>query len=539
MNAGLYRRKSSEAEDRQIMSLESQRDEMLRREDLTSDVSLVADYAEARSAKRPGHRPMFEDMLRRIEAGEIQVIICWHPDRLARNMVDAGRIIDLMDRKKLIEIRTASGRFVNTPQDKMNLLIQFVFSKYTVDKLADDVSRGFRKRVAFGWKPGRPPLGYISNKNTTPRETLPDPERFALVERMWRLLLTGSYTVAEILRIANTQWGLRTPQLRKSGGGPLSLSGLYAIFSNTFYAGIFMYDGIVQQGKHQPMITLDEFARAQVVLGRVDRPRPIRHSFTYTGLLKCSCGLSITAEEQVNRYGYHYDYYHCTRRHPDGYCRLPYIPAMKLEEQIARWLDTVTLVPEAKEWLLDRLERFENGKMAERNLQEASLDRDIASAEKELGNLRALRVREQVSEEEFLNDRAVLDQRRLAAIQRRQARAKAGNWIEPARELIEFNSRAAEYFSAARPDIKRLIVRTVGSNPTLTGKTLSVEARKPFRVWPDQPSISTMCTFMEDVRTFFEAQTPECADLLKSITKVKDELKSPEDLSPGKKQRAA
>lgn len=259
MKGALYCRKSTDAEDRQVLSLDSQAEEMTKREGTDPALPIAVTYAESRSAKRPGRRPVFEEMLRRIESGEIQVIICWHPDRLARNMVDGGRIIDLFDTGKLVEIRTSSGRFTNSPQDKLNLTILFTFSKYTVDKLAEDVARGLRKRVSLGWAPGRPPLGYISNKDTTPRETLPDPERFELVQRTWRLLLTGTYSVSQIHRIARDHWGLRTPKMKRSGGGPISLSGLYAMFSRMFYAGVFEYNGVVQPGKHQPMITLDEF----------------------------------------------------------------------------------------------------------------------------------------------------------------------------------------------------------------------------------------------------------------------------------------
>ena len=44
---------------------------------------------EKQTAKAPG-RPVFNEMLARIEAGEASGILAWHPDRLARDSLDGG-----------------------------------------------------------------------------------------------------------------------------------------------------------------------------------------------------------------------------------------------------------------------------------------------------------------------------------------------------------------------------------------------------------------------------------------------------------------
>jgi DNA invertase Pin-like site-specific DNA recombinase len=472
---------------------------------------------------------VFNAMLDRIEAGEAEGIIAWHPDRLARNMVDGGRIIHLIDTGKLKDLRFANSHFENTPQGKLNLAIQFTFSKYYVDELSENIRRGMRTRASHGWAPGRVPLGYVSNKETSPREILPDPERFQLVERMWRLLLTGTYSITQIHDIATLQWGLRTPRKKKSGGGPMSTSGLYALFSRPFYAGVFTYEKKLRIGKHRPMITLDEFEQAQAILGRQIRPRRSRRQFTFTGLMRCGCGLAITAEEKINRYGTHYVYYHCTRRHADGYCREPYVQAPDLTGQIARAIDLIVLNPRAKDWLLDRLERFEAGKMAERDAQTASLNRGIATTEAELRTLTQLRLREMITDDDFVRERTSLEQMRLTLIQRRDAMAESRGWIEPAREVIEFSNRAADYFQGARPHIQRLIVETVGSNPMLVAKTFSMEAKKPFQRWAPRPSVSSMCTFLEALRTSYQSRGPAYLGVLANVRRIEAAMKEPED----------
>src|SRR3989338_10230781 len=91
----LYARKSTDVEDKQILSIEAQLTE-LRAYAKAEGLNVIEELIEKQSAKIPG-RPIFNDMLNRIESGEANGIVSWNPDRLARNSVDGGRIIYLLD----------------------------------------------------------------------------------------------------------------------------------------------------------------------------------------------------------------------------------------------------------------------------------------------------------------------------------------------------------------------------------------------------------------------------------------------------------
>ena len=110
----LYARKSTEGEERQQLSIPAQVDE-LKEFACKENIRLADILTEAKSAKELG-RPVFNDMLARIETGEAEGILAWHPDRLARNAVDAGKIIHFLDTEKLLSLKFPSFWFENTPQ---------------------------------------------------------------------------------------------------------------------------------------------------------------------------------------------------------------------------------------------------------------------------------------------------------------------------------------------------------------------------------------------------------------------------------------
>jgi len=303
--------------------------------------------------------------------------------------------------------------------------------------------------------------------------------------------------------MATQEWGLRTLKRRRSGGTPPALSCVYGMFTNPFYAGVILRDGRTYPGKHQALVTLDEFDRVQELLGRPGRPRRKTHEFAFTGMIRCGeCGFFVTAETKTNRYGSVYTYYHCSKRRLDYRCRQPYLPSRDLEAQLNAFLRSLSVPEPIHRWAMRRLDRSSRERASLRDTQRQSVEQAEASLERQRVNLTRLRVRDLLTDEEYARERAELDRERIRVTQRTEDLDRSYEQFEPERLLVSFSNQAASRFSKGDERIKRSILELVGSNFSLTDRQLLLEAKTPFRQWTGTAKHSDWWAFVEDVRTF-------------------------------------
>jgi len=190
----IYTRKSTEEDDRQVLSIEAQLVE-LKEFAAKEKLEIVASLCEAKIAKEPG-RTKFAEMLSLIEKGKADGIISWHPDRLARNSVDGGKIIHFVDRGLIKSLKFPTFWFEPTPQGLFMLNIAFGQSKYFVDNLRENVKRGLRQKIRNGVWPGWVPVGYLNNPKTRMIDI--DKGKASKVKKLFELYSSGKYTLKSL-----------------------------------------------------------------------------------------------------------------------------------------------------------------------------------------------------------------------------------------------------------------------------------------------------------------------------------------------------
>ena len=483
-----------------MLSLASQQEALAKSFGDNSEIEIVGVYDEAKSAKTPG-RPLFAEMLTRIEAGEADGIASWTPDRLARNSIDGGHIIYLLDRGVLRDLKFATYTFENNSQGKFMLGIMFNQSKYYSDALSENVKRGNATKVKMGWRPNRPPIGYLNC--TTTRTIISDPDLFQLVRRIFDLFLTGAYTPRQIGKIAQDDWGFLTPRKPRSGGKPLGRSTIYRMLANPFYMGVLEWGGATHQGQHQQMVTAKEFGEAQTLLRRGSTPRPVRYEFAFTGLLTCgSCGRAISAEHKVNRHGSRYVYYHCAARSRiSRACTERSVEQAELTRQFAAFLASIGLRAGVAAWVRDRLNAEQAQVAATADKITASLGAAKTEITRQLKELTLLRLRRMVDDDEFVRERQRLEADRQSL--ENAPDPTSGKRLFELLDIVErISNQAVKWFAKAPPSKKQKMLKILCSNPVLAGKKLSVEAAKPFIIRSDLDDGVHLRAVVDDVRTF-------------------------------------
>lgn len=340
----LYARKSTESEERQVLSIDSQIKEMLllaEREGL----EIVSMKRESHSAKETGQRPVFNEIVEEVRQKKYNAILTWAPDRISRNAGDLGKIVDLMDAGLLQEIRTYGQKFSNNPNEKFLLMILGSQAKLENDNRGVNVKRGLRTRAEMGLWCGTPPLGYKTQNQLDKKcQVVIDHDRAPVVKKMFEKVAYEKWSGRKIYN-----WLRFEANFYTRGNKPLTLSGVYRVLTHTFYYGVFerpVGSGNWYQGKHEPLISKELFDQVQSQLKR-DNIQRENKEFSFTKLFTCGyCGSGISAEEKwkelkgggANRY----IYYGCSRGR-DRNCKNRYIREEELISELLKILDKLDI----------------------------------------------------------------------------------------------------------------------------------------------------------------------------------------------------
>jgi len=484
----IYARKSTDDEDRQILSIEGQLVE-LREYAKRENLSVAKEFIEARTAKKPG-RDIFNDMLLQIERGAASGILAWHPDRLARNSVDGGKIIYLIDQGVITDLRFPTYRFDDNAQGKFMLSIAFGQSKYYIDALSENVKRGLRLKISKGVWPQWAPIGYTNDlkSHTIAR----DEGKAPFVIKLFELYATGRYSLNELKATIDTLG------LIGQRGKTLSTSRIQRILTNPFYYGNFIYKGEMHEGTHEPIITKKLFDRCQEIMRRRGRPMPTVRHFALKGLMRCGeCGRMITAELQKGHV-----YYRCTKRLTK--CSQRYAREEGLAAQIRDILQKVSLCDDWTAKILKELEKDKLEAVQSSRPQQQNLESQIVAMDGKINKLIDVYLEGSLSLEEYQRKKETyLNEKKDLQERLKDFAAGGDNWFERAKDFVTDLNRVSYALQEGNLESQREILEKIGSNFILKERRLNFSSEGTFRHYLSSAPYQKWRCVLDSVRTYF------------------------------------
>lgn len=514
LNYIIYARKSSESEDRQVVSVIDQIQEM---NIIASSESLhVVDVIEeSQSAKEPG-RTGFERMVKIVKERKANGILCWDLDRLARNPIDGGVISWLLQTGAIQRIRTYNNEH-RTQDNALILQMHFGMATQYVRDLSKNVKRGLRNKALRGWYPGSLPLGY---KHVSPKkfgsvemEIQVDEIMFQHIRSLWDKLLTGQYSIQQIHNHA-LQVGILSRNRRLIGRQTV-----YNIFKNEFYAGYFEWEnelGVIMRikGKHVPMVTQEEFAYVQTNFfhGVNWNNKSQTYGEKLHRILSCGeCGKSVTMEfkkriqctecsrrfsarvadacprcgyavkQMVNPHTFEQRYFHCVNRSKG--CKAQSITYDALMNAIKLQLLSFDIIPEIIDRFKSEIDQSNTYYFKEEKARFSALQSQLKQAEEKMSNLPTYAYETGMDRKEFQSIKQTLNQKILDASRGiRELEIAQTGWadevLNAASFLIQGLNRAQQ---ASEHDIS-VFIKGMCSKIVLSGRKITFDLLLPYKM---------------------------------------------------------
>jgi len=471
----LYARKSTEDEERQVMSIEAQLVE-LKEYAKRERIEIDKEFIESKSAKTPG-REAFNEMIKKIKESKEPIgILAWHPDRLARNSIDGGQIIYLIDTGKIASLRFPTFWFEPTPQGLFMLQVAFGQSKYYSDNLSENVKRGRRQKIRRGEWPGLAPIGYINNQKT--RNIEPDPIKVRVIKKAFEEFATGKHTLKSL--------GKRMQFLGVESKTHKSLckATLQRMLTNPVYLGLIVHNGEIYEGRFQSIISKELFDKVQQVLKQRAKPRKSKrqHYFPFRRLLRCGeCGGAITAQFAHGNGGI-YRYYRCSKKL--GKCSQPYLREDLMAQQLKKIISSLML-PET--WLFNMKKQLEKWKEeTTQNIIEilSKIETKQNIFQQKLDKLVSLYLDGLLDKETYQTKREELIKQKISLEERKKKlrKEKVACWLEPLEDFVNTLFQAKKLAQSDNLEEIKQFFEKIGTNHRLLDKKVIFSLKKPFNL---------------------------------------------------------
>jgi site-specific DNA recombinase len=494
-----YIRVSTPRQGEHGVSLIEQKDAIARYAE-RNGLGIVKWFEERETAAKQG-RPIFNQMLKALNAGRANGVIIHKIDRSARNLRDWADLVELSEGG--IEVKVATENLdLQSRGGMLSANIQAVVAMDFIRNLREETRKGFYGRLKQGLYPLAAPVGYLDRGKGRPKE--PDPDKAHLVRKAFELYATNRYGLVTLLSEVTTMG------LRNRNGRPLSLNGLSRLLNNPFYTGIIRLSKSreVFEGIHSPIVTKNLFDRVQRVLRGKTNIKLTTHFFVFRKLLQCDrCGLILIGELQKGHV-----YYRCHNRN----CPIKCIREEQVEARVKERIASMRLTEEEHVYIKGKLREIKTWWQHERERLTKDIELKRAQIHDRFARLTDGYLDGIIDRDLFEERKAVLIAERQELKERESASTHDASGVsDRVQEFLELASTASLLYETLKPDEKRDFINVLTSNRPMRFNHVAVEL--PFSMWhlADRHQLSK-CDPYRGVPRTWDALLPRIIEWVKS-----------------------
>lgn len=300
-----YCRVSSKEQEETGYSLPAQ-EKLLKEYADRKGLDTVKVFSVAESASGAKQRKVFAEMMEYVEKNDVKHLIVEKVDRLTRNLKEAVVANDWVDHDIERMIHFVKNNLVihkdAKSDEKFRWDIEIVLAKKFIANLSEEVKKGQAEKIAQGWLPTKPPLGYKTVGDKGHKTHVVDEGKATFIRKMFELYSTGNYSTPALVSVMYKEG------LRSRAGKEVGKSRLYDMLSDPFYCGMMKWNEQVFPAKHEAIITKDLFDLVQGMMRRKFKvPQYQKHLPVFKAKIDCTeCRGTITWEIQKGHW-----YGHC------------------------------------------------------------------------------------------------------------------------------------------------------------------------------------------------------------------------------------
>lgn len=345
---------------------------------LANGLAVVNTYEDRAMTGRNDRRPGFQRMIRAAERHEFQILLTYKSNRIARNMLDALRYENRLD-KAGVKVVYCKEDFGDNAAGRLALRMMMSINEFYSENLSEDVKRGLLDSARKLRVIGAIPYGYKKAPDDT--YAIDEPAAEIVREIFDRVRLGETYMT--IARDLNAR-GVRTAR-----GKPWTKSSFSAIIGNERYLGIYIYRDVRVDGGIPQIITKEVFDAVQQI--RNDRNafsgrHRSNNDFFLTGKLFCGHCLSpMVGISGKGRRGGVYYYYSCNGKRLSKICDKRNVRKEVVEEEVARAIVTVVLTDDMIEWIADAV--MDAGERQKASSRLSYYEARLADTQKQIDNI--------------------------------------------------------------------------------------------------------------------------------------------------------